>query len=217
MSNSPPRPSSRPRRAIRMPGRTTDGDFEYFYYSPSSEFQDEQVEDMSVQETENVITNGGDVILNGDYGEDSIPLVENGDVVLAVPVPETKVHVESGGQAQGQNEDEIKSDLEFIDEVDFEGERKSFVTEVNRDHSYNSSRKKEKDCKCQECGVTFSTKGNLREHKNKKRCKGFKRREEEAHKAEADPHIMCDRCGQVQGDPSGRGRVFVDCYLEVAF
>ena len=65
MSNLSSCPASRPRRAIRMPGRGTNGDFEYYYYSPSSEFQDEQVEDMSVQETENIITNGGDVILNG--------------------------------------------------------------------------------------------------------------------------------------------------------
>ena len=191
------------------------GDFEFYYYSPSSEVQpakDEQSEDMSCEETESVesvIPNGEDIISDGEdiklndedpitNGEDTIPLVENGDVVLAVPVPETKVLVPNMVKSEGGQEDEIKSDLEFIDEVDFEGERKSFVSEVNRDHSYNSSRKKEKDCQCQECGVTFSTKANLREHKNKKRCKGFKRRAEEAHNAEADPHIMYDRCGQVQ-------------------
>ena len=132
----------------------------------------------ALEETEN----------NCDEASDTIPNVERGDVVLAVPVPETKVlvlrlnsQIKSGGLDQDQkvdniksegqdNIDQIKEDFEFIDEVDFEEERKSFVKEVEKEHSYNSFKKEgeeegdDRDCTCQLCGFKSSTKSNLKHH-----------------------------------------------------
>ena len=114
--------------------------------------------------------------------EDKTPIVKNGDVILAVPKTKILVLRLDSHKSMGQNEglkvesegqesvDEVKSDFEFINEVDFEGERESFVREVKKDHSYNSTRWEEKeerydeDCICKLCGFISTSKGNLKHH-----------------------------------------------------
>ena len=129
----------------------------------------------ALEETENIC----------EEASDTIPNVESGHVILAVPIPETKVlvlrlnsQIKSGGQDQdqkidninseGQDKvDQIKEDFEFIDEVDFEEERKSFVKEVEKDHSYNTKTEDAKEgdnCTCKLCGFKSSNKFNLKHH-----------------------------------------------------